>query len=122
MIDAINLSTAVYTPKVDMVHKSPPVGNSELPKASTEKDVREGNKNSKPDKSELEKAAEQFNNKFDLSNREMKFSIHEKTGEVSVKIVNKATNEVIMEVPSTELLDLKAKIDEMVGLLIDKKV
>ncbi len=122
MVDAISISTAVYIPKVDMVQNSPPVKKSEVKEIPPENDIQYGNKNTKPDQSELEKAAGQFNEKFNLSNREMKFSIHEKTGEVSVKIINKSTNEVIMEVPSTELLDLKAKIDEMVGILIDKKV
>jgi len=39
-----------------------------------------------------------------------------------VQIVDLKTQEVIKELPPEEMLDLEAKIHEMVGLLIDEKV
>ncbi|MDD5433838.1 MAG: flagellar protein FlaG [Nitrospira sp.] len=121
MVDAINPSVVLYNSPFDKGNNSSPVKPPELSKINSDNKDSKGNNNNKLNKVELEKAANQLNNKFDLSNRAMQFTIHEKTGEVLVKIINKATNDVIMEIPSHELLDLKAKIDEMVGLIIDRK-
>lgn len=120
MVDAINPSVVLHNSPYDTGNISSPVKHPELSKINSDNKDSKGD-NNKLDKVELEKAANQLNDKFDLSNRALQFSVHEKTGEVFVKIVNRATNDVIMEIPSTELLDLKAKIDEMVGLIIDRK-
>ncbi|MBW1960455.1 MAG: flagellar protein FlaG [Deltaproteobacteria bacterium] len=50
------------------------------------------------------------------------FSVHEKTGRTVVKVVNKDTQKVIREVPPEKILDLAAKLEEMIGILFDKKV
>ncbi len=49
------------------------------------------------------------------------FSIHEASGEVMVTVTDGLTGEVIREVPASEVLDLAAKLEEMVGLMFDKK-
>lgn len=52
----------------------------------------------------------------------LSFQIHEDTEELMVQVVDKNTDEVIKELPPEEMLDLKARIQEMVGILIDEKV
>jgi len=42
-----------------------------------------------------------------------KFSIHEGTGEIIVKLEDTNTGEVIREIPPEKLLDLVAKMQEM---------
>lgn len=42
--------------------------------------------------------------------------------ELSVKIIDKESLEVIMAVPSQELLDIKDQIGDMAGVLFDKKI
>lgn len=49
-------------------------------------------------------------------------SIHEKTHEIMVKVLNKDTGEIIREVPTEKTLDLVAKMMELAGILIDKRV
>lgn len=49
-------------------------------------------------------------------------SIHEKTREIMVKVLNKDTGELIREVPPEKTLDLVAKMMEIAGILVDKKV
>ena len=39
-----------------------------------------------------------------------------------VQVIDVNTEEVIKELPPEEMLDLKARIHEMVGILIDEKV
>lgn len=52
----------------------------------------------------------------------LQFSVHKETKQVMVKIMNTKTNEVIQEIPSEKLLDGFAKMLELAGLLVDKKV
>ncbi|WP_379138038.1 flagellar protein FlaG [Paenibacillus sp. sgz500958] len=49
-------------------------------------------------------------------------SIHEKTHELMVKVLNKDTGELIREVPPEKTLDLVAKMMEIAGILIDERV
>lgn len=49
-------------------------------------------------------------------------SIHDKTHEIMVKVLNKDTGEVIREVPPEKTLDLVAKMMELAGILVDEKI
>ncbi|MNT14382.1 flagellar protein FlaG [compost metagenome] len=49
-------------------------------------------------------------------------SIHDKTHQIMVKVLNKDTGEVIREVPPEKTLDLVAKMMELAGIMIDEKV
>lgn len=49
-------------------------------------------------------------------------SIHDKTHEIMVKVLNKETGEVIREVPPEKTLDLVAKMMELAGLFIDQRI
>lgn len=52
----------------------------------------------------------------------LRFSVHEQTDQVMVKITNPDSGEVIREIPSQEFLDLAAKFEKMVGLMFDMKI
>lgn len=52
----------------------------------------------------------------------LNFTQHEATGRTMVRITNRDTEEVIREIPVKQVLDLAAKIEEMVGMLFDEKV
>ncbi len=63
-----------------------------------------------------------FKQEFDLINNvELKFNKDDETGQTYVKIVDKETGEVIREIPPEEVRKLAEKLDEMVGILLDKK-
>jgi flagellar protein FlaG len=50
------------------------------------------------------------------------FSQYKDSGKMIVKVVEKGTNKVIREIPSEEFLNLVEKMDQMIGILFDKKV
>lgn len=50
-----------------------------------------------------------------------RFSIHEKTKEIMVKVIDSETNQVIREIPPEKILDLVAKLWEMAGLIVDER-
>jgi uncharacterized FlaG/YvyC family protein len=52
----------------------------------------------------------------------LNFSIHNASGNIMITVVNEDTGEVIREIPSSEMLNLAAKLEEAIGLLFDKKV
>jgi flagellar protein FlaG len=70
---------------------------------------------------ELSKKVEQMNQTAVIFNKRMHFQIHEDTGRVMVKILNSDTGDVITEIPSEKLLDMAARMEEMVGLIFDKR-
>ena len=73
--------------------------------------------------SQIAEIAMDLRNKMQvLHNVDLNFSIHEASGKIMVTVVNEDTGEVIREIPSRELLDLAAKLEEAIGLIFDKKI
>lgn len=66
-------------------------------------------------------AIEKANSALVLSNRALEFSVHEKTKEIMVKVIDTETKEVIREIPSEKILDMVANILEMAGILVDER-
>lgn len=54
--------------------------------------------------------------------RTLEFSIHKETHAVMIKVMNKETGELIREIPPEKLLDIAAKMMELAGLIVDKKI
>ncbi|MDQ0048946.1 flagellar protein FlaG [Paenibacillus polymyxa] len=52
----------------------------------------------------------------------LEMSVHEKTHQILVKVLNKDTGELIREIPPEKTLDLVAKMMEIAGILIDEKI
>jgi flagellar protein FlaG len=53
---------------------------------------------------------------------DLQFSVQEKSGRTVIKVMDKTNSEVIREIPSKTVQALASKIDEVLGLLFDKKV
>ncbi|MBB3130897.1 flagellar protein FlaG [Paenibacillus rhizosphaerae] len=51
----------------------------------------------------------------------LEMSVHEKTNQIMVKVLNKDTGELIREIPPEKTLDLVAKMMEIAGILVDQK-
>ncbi|NTU21787.1 flagellar protein FlaG [Brevibacillus sp. HB1.2] len=72
-------------------------------------------------KEELSKEIDGINKWLQTTNTHVKFTLHEKLNEYYVQVINDQTQEVIREIPSKKMMDMVAKIHEMVGLLVDEK-
>ena len=66
-------------------------------------------------------AIERANKAISVTRTQMEFSIHEKTKEIMVKVINSDTKEVIREIPQEKILDMVAKMLEMAGILVDER-
>ena len=54
-------------------------------------------------------------------NVNLNFSVYEGSGQIMVTVVDQVTGKVIREIPAKEALELAAKLQEVVGLIFDKK-
>jgi flagellar protein FlaG len=70
----------------------------------------------------LEKIAEELNEDFRIFNASISFSVDKDTGTTVVKIFDRDTEEVIRVIPPEELLSLAAKLTDIIGRLVDKKI
>jgi flagellar protein FlaG len=70
-------------------------------------------------KSAINQANKRAKSVFGHANAE--FSYHEATKRISVKIVDKDTNEVIREIPPEKTLDMISKMWELAGIVVDEK-
>ncbi|NQX70109.1 flagellar protein FlaG [Paenibacillus alba] len=66
-------------------------------------------------------AIEKINKTLEGARHKFAYSIHEKTGQIMVKVINEDTNEVIREIPNEKIADLIASFQEINGLNIDEK-
>ena len=92
----------------------------------TDKNGKDGNRDDSQAKqtisenSQIRKAVDEINKK--AHNSEAVFGIHDATNRVTIKIVDKDTKKVLKEYPPEKTLDMLAKVWEMAGLLVDKKL
>ena len=73
-------------------------------------------------KAELEQAVQQLNNTMQAYSTKLHFEIHEKSGEIMVKVLNSEDGSVVREIPPERTLDMVAYFKEMLGLIIDKMI
>ncbi len=66
-------------------------------------------------------AIEKANKAIMGANKKFEFTIHEKTKEIMVKVIDTDTNEIIREIPNEKVLDMVAKLCEMAGVLVDER-
>ena len=50
------------------------------------------------------------------------YKIHEKSGEVIVKLIDDETDEVVKEIPSEKMVELMSNLRELIGLCLDEKI
>lgn len=71
---------------------------------------------------DAETIADIMNKVSELYNRQLHFDVYEDTNKVYVQIIDENTKEVIKQIPPEEMLELSARIQEMVGIMLDKYV
>lgn len=49
------------------------------------------------------------------------YSIHERTKEIMVKVIDRDTKEIIRELPPEKILDMVATMWEMAGIIVDER-
>ena len=55
------------------------------------------------------------------SGKRLDFGIHEDNEGLFVKIMEQGTDTVIKQIPSEEIVELRARIDEIIGVILDEQ-
>lgn len=72
-------------------------------------------------KKELMKITEDLNKEMNLLNINVKFGFEDKIGEMFVSVYEKDSNKLLRKIPSDEALALMIKMQEIIGIIFNKK-
>jgi flagellar protein FlaG len=70
---------------------------------------------------ELQKLIEEVKKKFDMLSKYLKIDIDQELEIPVVKIMERDTNRVIRQIPPDYLLELMKRIDQLLGLLVERE-
>jgi Uncharacterized flagellar protein FlaG len=70
----------------------------------------------------LQRLIEEVKRKFDMLSKYLKIDIDQELEIPVVKIMERDTNRVIRQIPPEYLLELMKRIDQLLGLLMERKV
>ena len=90
-------------------------------KTETETETETEN-NQSVEKSELREAVVSLNGLAQDLHRDLLFSVDESSGDTIVKVVDRETDEVIREIPSRDLREIKARLNETAGVIFRDSV
>lgn len=118
-----SVTSAVNTPQgrvgnaepMPEFRQSKPAVAVELPRQTVKSVAHE------PDAGTIKKAAAEINKVLERFDNNLQFSVDEATKTNVVKVVNTATQEVIRQMPSEEMLAIAQALDKLQGLLISEK-
>lgn len=91
---------------------------AELPDGKAMKAAKE---NKEKNEEELREAVDKLNKTAVIFDRSLRFQVHDKTHRTMVSVVDIVQDKVIRQIPTEEVLDLVAKMDDYLGLIFDKK-
>lgn len=99
-------------------HENPVAEQTELPDGKAMKAAKE---TKEKNEEELREAVDKLNKTAVIFDRSLRFQIHDKTHRTMVSVVDIVQDKVIRQIPTEEVLDLVAKMDDYLGLIFDKK-
>lgn len=109
---AVNAVKTVAAPKGE---KKVSVAIAEVDGKSKEAAANGFNKNT------VKNAIDTANDSLKTSRTSARFKYHETTKQVSIKIIDDATQEVIKEIPPEKSIEMVEKMLELSGILVDEK-
>lgn len=124
--EAVKVSAPKSVDKVEVVFKEPLRTDSAAAalqsvdaKGNAEQQGSGQQKGHKPSEATVDDAVKRANLKMEHTRCE--YSYHKKTNRVSIKVIDRDTDEVIREIPPEKSLDMLQKMWELAGMLVDEK-
>lgn len=101
-------------PAAVQTHPTAPTGRPEADVQAKDNPnlARQAEKESEP----LEDVVSDLNNLVRELHRELKFSVDQDSGDTVIKIVDRETDEVVRQIPSEEVMHLRKRLQEAVGV------
>ncbi len=116
---AAELATTIDLPVSDSPVRSRP----RLIETARQEKLQETEKNLSAEKMKelVRETTDSLNEMSSLLKYGIRFAYDDKVSEMLVNVIEKDTNRVIRQIPSKEILAMRAKMAEMVGLLVDQE-
>ena len=102
-----------YHPSVFSVPPQVKQQDSEKTKAEPERQTAS--------ESDTTTAIEQANKLMELFSRDLRFEMHKETGTIQISVIDRNDGKVIKQIPPDSVLNMIAKIKDMIGSLMDVK-
>lgn len=117
-MDGLNLNSSAVTPAKNIsTQKSSAVNTLKTPTGSEVVD------NLVQSMAEIKANAQQLQSMSDrVMGRELQFNVNKELGSIVVKVVDPSTNQVVKEIPSEEIQNLKIRIRKAIGIIFDEIV
>ncbi len=117
-MDGLNLNSSAVTPaKSISTQKNSTVNTLKTPTGSEVVD------NLVQSMAEIKADAQQMQNmSARVMGRELQFNVNKELGSIVVKVVDPSTDQVVKEIPSEEIQNLKIRIRKAIGVLFDQIV
>lgn len=117
-MDGLNLNSSAVTPAKNIsTQKSSAVNTLKTPTGSEVVD------NLVQSMAEIKADAQQLQSMSDrVMGRELQFNVNKELGNIVVKVVDPSTNQVVKEIPSEEIQNLKIRIRKAIGIIFDEIV
>lgn len=119
-ISAINVPKDIVAP--NSAQGSSPSGTSDVTNKLTTTSTNEKLDQKSVDPKKVKQMTEAMNQFVESMDVNIRFSVHEKTKQLIVQVVDQTSNKVLKEFPPHEFLDTVAAIRSYVGILLDKKI
>jgi flagellar protein FlaG len=71
---------------------------------------------------ELAAVVSEIQERLDAMGTKLNFSLDDKTESIVIQIKNQKSGELVRQIPTEEMLALKAKLEDLIGVLFDRKV
>jgi flagellar protein FlaG len=113
MVEAPQNVLAINEAKIDLNRET-------IEKKKTETTKKAGNIQ-QTKQAKIERIAQAMDSYVQSIQRDLKIGVHQATGKIIVKVISETDGKIIREIPAEELLDLAAKVEEMMGLLVNEK-
>lgn len=111
-------------PQVTPVKDSSDSEKAALDQKALHGNTAEAQKKQKPlSKDEMDRVAKEIQERLDSigGNLRLGLGTDDKTASIVARITEKNTGEIVRQIPSEDLLELKSKLEDLVGMLFDKK-
>ena len=103
-------------PQVAPVEKSNDSAQTALDEKALQKKQKEQVSNE-----ELTEAVENIQARLDVMRTKLGFVLHKETDDIIIEVKDRESGELIRQIPSEEVMELRNRLDELVGILFDKK-
>lgn len=113
-VDQANTSNHAELKSAKVISQGSVTGSADIPN-------EEEDQSQVTSESRIKSAVKHANNQMKHAKTRCEFSYHEQTKRVSIRIIDRETQEVIREVPPEETLEMVEKMWELAGILVDER-